>query len=134
MLGLLLVALMIGQQAISGGGNDTDVYYSGVDVMPEFPGGHAAMAAYITKNLRYPDVAREAGIEGKVFVRFVVTKTGDVADVEVSKGINSSCDAEAVRVVKAMPKWVPGKQNGQNVNVMFTLPIAFKLVDKNKDK
>ncbi|MBN9303331.1 energy transducer TonB, partial [Dysgonomonas mossii] len=78
-------------------------------------------------NLKYPVVAQESGIQGRVTVRFVVSKTGAIEDVNVIRGIDPSCDKEAVRVVKSMPKWIPGKQNGLNVPVYFTLPIVFRL-------
>lgn len=98
-----------------------------VEQMPSFPGGEAEMNKFISDNLKYPVVAQESGISGRVTIRFVVTKTGDISDVTVVRGIDPSCDKEALRVVKAMPKWIPGKQNGLNVPVYFTLPIVFKL-------
>ena len=130
--GVLLISLMTGQQVMSNNttSNDTNAdVFSYVDVMPEFPGGRAAMEAYVSKNLRYPDAALSQKVTGTVHVSFVVTKTGDISDIQVVQGIHSLCDAEAIRVVKAMPKWIPGKQNGQNVNVKFTLPIAFRLAE-----
>ena len=125
--GLLLFALMIGQQAIADDTDDTGYTY--VEEMPEFPGGYKAMTAYIAKNLRYPDAARADGIEGKVYVRFVVTKTGEISNVEVQRSVHPLLDAEAVRVVKTMPKWIPGKQNRRNVDVYFSVPVAFKLTE-----
>jgi len=98
-----------------------------VEQMPSFPGGEAEMQRFIGENLKYPVVAQESGIQGRVTIRFVVTKTGTISDVTVIRGIDPSCDKEAVRVVKAMPKWIPGKQNGLNVPVYFTLPIVFRL-------
>lgn len=98
-----------------------------VEQMPTFPGGEAEMHRFIGENLKYPVVAQEAGIQGRVTIRFVVTKTGAISDVTVIRGIDPACDKEAVRVVKAMPKWIPGKQNGLNVPVYFTLPIVFRL-------
>lgn len=98
-----------------------------VEQMPGFPGGEAEMNKFISENLKYPIVAQESGIQGRVTIRFVVTKTGEISDVTVVRGIDPSCDKEAMRVVKAMPKWIPGKQNGLNVPVYFTLPIVFKL-------
>ncbi|NDV95506.1 energy transducer TonB [Dysgonomonas sp. 521] len=98
-----------------------------VEQMPTFPGGEAEMQRYIASNLKYPVVAQESGIQGRVTVRFVVSKTGAIEDVNVIRGIDPSCDKEAVRVVKSMPKWIPGKQNGLNVPVYFTLPIVFRL-------
>ncbi|GAB6120756.1 MAG: energy transducer TonB [Dysgonomonas sp.] len=98
-----------------------------VEQMPSFPGGETEMHRFINDNLKYPVVAQESGIQGRVTIRFVVTKTGAISDVTVIRGIDPSCDKEAVRVVKAMPKWIPGKQNGLNVPVYFTLPIVFRL-------
>ncbi len=98
-----------------------------VEQMPSFPGGEAEMQRFIADNLKYPVVAQESGIQGRVTIRFVVTKNGTISDVQVIRGIDPSCDREAVRVVKMMPKWIPGKQNGLNVPVYFTLPIVFRL-------
>jgi protein TonB len=98
-----------------------------VEQMPTFPGGEIEMQKFISQSLKYPVVAQESGIQGRVIVRFVVAKTGAIEDVTVIRGIDSSCDKEAIRVVKSMPKWIPGKQNGLNVPVYFTLPIVFRL-------
>lgn len=98
-----------------------------VEQMPEFSGGQPALLAYLQKNIRYPDDAREQGIQGKVFLSFVVDETGRVKDVKVKKGVYPSIDKEALRVVKAMPLWKPGIHNGKPVNVQFNLPISFKL-------
>jgi len=99
----------------------------GVEQMPQFPGGEEALMKFITDNLRYPPVAAEVGTEGRVTIRFVVSKTGEVINVEVIRGLDPSCDREAVRVVKMMPKWIPGRQNGRNVPVYYTLPIVYRL-------
>lgn len=98
-----------------------------VEQMPEFPGGDAARMAFLQKNLRYPDAARENNITGRVIVRFVVNEEGDISDVQIVRGIGGGCDEEAKRVVQKMPKWKPGKQNGRAVKVYFTLPIVFSL-------
>lgn len=98
-----------------------------VEQMPTFPGGEVEMQKFIRDNLRYPVVAQEAGIQGRVTLRFVVSKTGTIENVTVVRGIDPSCDKEAVRVVQSMPKWIPGKQNGLNVPVYFNLPIQFRL-------
>ncbi|MFA6058321.1 MAG: TonB family protein [Taibaiella sp.] len=97
------------------------------EIMPEFPGGMAALLAFVQKNLRYPNEAREDGIEGRVIVRFVVNTLGEIEGAKIMRGIGGGCDKEALRVVNAMPKWKPGKQNGHNVKVYYTLPITFKL-------
>lgn len=99
----------------------------GVEQMPSFPGGEAELMKFIGDNLRYPTSASELGIEGRVTIRFVVSKTGEVKDVEVIRGLDPACDKEAIRVVKMMPNWIPGRQNGRNVPVYFTLPILYRL-------
>lgn len=98
-----------------------------VEQMPEFPGGKEAMMKYLAQNIVYPATAVEDTVEGKVIVGFVVSTEGEITEVEVNKGVRSDLDAEAVRVVKAMPRWKSGKQNGKPVNVRFTLPIKFTL-------
>ena len=95
--------------------------------MPQFPGGEKEMYKYIYDNIKYPVVDQEMGVQGKVTVRFVVTKNGDISDIQLLKGISPTCDKEAIRVLKSMPKWVPGKNNGVAVPVYFTMPIVFKL-------
>lgn len=104
-----------------------DVPFQVVEQMPQFPGGQGAMMKFINKNIKYPTIAAENGIEGRVILRFVVMPSGEIGNVEVLRSLDQSCDREAIRVVKAMPKWIPGKQNGNAVSVYFTLPIAFKL-------
>lgn len=96
-------------------------------VSPEFPGGTEALYKYISENIKYPEQAKADGIEGRVFVRFVVMDNGDVVNVEVARGIGGGCDEEALRVVKAMPKWTPAVYEGKPVNVQYALPINFKL-------
>ncbi len=98
-----------------------------VEDMPMFLGGQNALMDYLTRNLRYPGDAVNNNIEGQVIVRFVVTKDGTISDVTIVKSVYPSLDAEAMRVVKSMPKWIPGRQNGENINVYFTMPITFSL-------
>lgn len=98
-----------------------------VEQMPTFPGGESEMNKFISSNLVYPVVAQETGVQGRVTIRFVVTKSGAISDVTVVRGIDPSCDKEAVRVVRSMPNWIAGKQNGVAVPVYFTLPIVFRL-------
>lgn len=98
-----------------------------VEQMPQFPGGDVELMKFINGGIKYPTIAAENGIEGRVVIRFVVGKDGNVSDVQVVRSLDPSCDKEAVRVVKTMPKWVPGKQNGRNVPVFYTLPVLFKL-------
>lgn len=98
-----------------------------VERMPEFPGGEAAMNQFINRSIRYPVIAQENGIQGRVVVQFVVNTDGKIVDVEVVRGVEESLDKEAVRVVKAMPPWNPGRQGGKNVRVKYTLPIRFRI-------
>ena len=98
-----------------------------VEQMPSFPGGDQKMYQYLGNNIKYPQVARETGIQGRVFVNFVVEPDGSVSNVKVLRGIGGGCDEEAMRVVKSMPKWTPGKQRGKAVRVSYTLPVVFKL-------
>ena len=101
--------------------------YTMVEQMPQFPGGDRELLSFIAKNLHYPTIAQENGIQGKVFVRFVVSATGDVKDVKVMRSLDPYCDKEAIRVIQSLPKWIPGRQNGRNVPVYYTVPITFKL-------
>jgi protein TonB len=101
--------------------------FTAVEQMPQFPGGEAELMKYIQKNLKYPPVAMENNIQGRVVVQFVVTKTGKIGEVKVVRGKDPDLDKEAVRVVKSLPDFIPGKMNGQSVNVWYTLPITFKL-------
>lgn len=101
--------------------------FQSVEQMPQFPGGDAELLRYVSSNLRYPTIAAENGVEGLVVVRFVVNKDGVVSDAEILRSLDPSCDKEAQRVVRSMPKWVPGKQNGRNVAVYYTLPVRFQL-------
>ncbi len=98
-----------------------------VEEMPEFPGGQAALMSFIAKSIKYPVVAQENGIQGRVTCSFVVNKDGSIVDAEVVRGIDPSLDKEALRVINTMPKWKPGKQRGKPVRVKFTVPINFRL-------
>jgi periplasmic protein TonB len=104
-----------------------DVIFTVVEDQPEFPGGETARQQFLSDNLRYPQMAREAGIQGTVFVTFVVEIDGSVTDVRIVRGIGGGCDEEAIRVVKMMPNWEPGRQRGQPVRVQFVMPIRFRL-------
>lgn len=101
--------------------------YSAVEVQPKFPGGDAALMMWLSKNINYPVRAQENGVEGRVIVNFVVEKDGSISGVKVAKGVDKDLDQEAVRVVKKMPKWQPGKNGGQAVRTQYTLPVRFKL-------
>lgn len=98
-----------------------------VESMPAFPGGEPALYKYLAENIKYPQMAKESGIQGRVFVTFVVERDGSVTDVRVLRGIGGGCDEEAIRVVKNMPKWTPGKQRGKSVRVQYNLPVKFTL-------
>lgn len=96
-----------------------------VEDMPKFPGGNVQQ--WIAKNIKYPMIAQENNIQGKVYVQFVIEKDGSVSDVKVMRAVDPSLDKEALRVIQAMPKWIPGKQRGKPVRVSYTVPISFKL-------
>ena len=98
-----------------------------VEEMPQFPGGPSALFEYLSKNIKYPVVAEENGVQGRVIVTFVVERDGSITDVKVVKSVDPSLDKEAQRVVKSMPHWIPGKQNGSAVRVKYTVPVTFRL-------
>ncbi len=110
------------------GRGEPTIYNVGtIQVNPQFPGGEAEMYAFIKKNLNYPTVDQEMGNQGRVTIRFVVNKTGEISNVQLVKGVSPGCDKEAMRVIKSMPKWIPGRQNGEPVNVYFIIPVVFRL-------
>ena len=98
--------------------------------MPQFPGGPNELMKYLGENIKYPQSAIDNKIEGRVFVSFVVEKDGSVTNAEVMRGIDKDCDAEALRVVSSMPKWKPASNKGEDVRVKFTVPVIFKLNNK----
>lgn len=98
-----------------------------VEEMPQFPGGEAKLMEYVAKNIKYPQIARETGIQGRVFVGFVVEPDGSISNVKLLRGIGGGCDEEAMRVIKSLPKWKPGKQRGKAVRVSYQIPVFFKL-------
>lgn len=106
---------------------EVDEIFTIVEDKPTFPGGDGAMYKYLGKSIDYPSQARRMGIEGRVFVQFIVDKDGSIKEVQAIKGIGAGCDEEAVRVIKAMPSWKPGKQRGRPVKVRMVLPVFFKL-------
>ena len=112
-------------------GDEEDVYFV-PQIFPEFPGGVSALTKFVAKNLDYPEEAKSQKIEGKVWIRFVVNKTGDVENVEVLRGVDPLLDSEAVRLVQSMPKWEPAKQRGKPVDCPFTIPIMFSLEKAKK--
>lgn len=103
-----------------------DKVYDIVEQQPEFPGGPSAMAKWLGDNIKYPAEAAKNGIEGRVIVRFVIGSDGTVGNVEIVRGVDPQLDAEAVRVINAMPKWTPGKQDGKPVAVKYTIPVTFR--------
>ncbi len=107
---------------------EEEVIFMVVETMPEFPGGQQALFKYLSENVKYPVIAQENGIQGRVICQFVVNKDGAIVDVEVVRsGGDPSLDKEAVRVIKSMPKWNPGKQRGKAVRVKYTVPVNFRL-------
>lgn len=104
--------------------------YIVVDQMPEFPSGDKGLYQFIADNIKYPAEAKEEGIKGRVFVNFIVEPDGSVSDIRVLRGIGGGCDEEAVRVVKSMPRFKPGMQDGETVRVSYTIPVFFRLEDK----
>ena len=106
---------------------DDDEFFMVVENMPIFPGGDLGLMKYIQKHVKYPAIAKEYNITGKVYVSFIVDKSGSVTNVKIVRGVDKNLDAEALRVVKSLPKYKPGKQRGLPVRVMFTIPINFTL-------
>ena len=109
---------------------EVEEIFMAAEQMPQFPGGPAALQEFLAKNLRYPPIAAENGISGTVVVRFAVWKDGSIRNIEVLSPVDRSLDEEAVRVIKSMPNWIPGKQNGNNVSVYFTAPVRFQLAEQ----
>lgn len=106
--------------------DDATIFYA-AEEMPEFPGGYQALLNFLSQNIRYPSIAAESGITGKVTVNFVVNKDGSISDATILRGVDQALDKEALRVINSLPKWKPGKQAGKPVRVSFSVPINFKL-------
>ena len=129
----ILIALMVTFGFLTANGQKTVVsqknekVYDMVEQMPEFPGGMPALIEFLKSNIKYPKDAEKQKVEGKVLVLFIVETDGSVTDIKVAKKVFPSLDAEALRVVQAMPKWTPGKIKGRPVKVKYTLPIMFRL-------
>jgi len=109
--------------------DDNNKIFTSVEQVPEFPGGLDKFNAYLSKSIRYPAVARENGTQGRVIISFVCEKDGSLTDIKVARGIGDGCDEEAVRVIRASPKWKPGIQNGRPVRVAYSVPISFTLAE-----
>ena len=107
--------------------NTNFVFHGWVEVMPSFPGGEMEMMKYLSKNLKYPERAKDAEAQGTVLISFIVDKEGNISNASVKKGIGFGCEEEAIRVIQNMPVWSPGKMNGKNVNVEYVLPVRFTL-------
>jgi len=107
--------------------SDEVFQFAVIDDKPEFPGGMAKLMEYLGKNIKFPKIAEDHGVQGRVFIQFVINKVGKVTNVEVVRGVDPYLDKEALRVVKAMPSWKPGKQRGKAVKVSYIVPINFKL-------
>lgn len=104
-----------------------DKAYEMVEVSPEYPGGPAEMSKFISKNIRYPMLELENGIQGRVYVGFIVMPNGEIDEVKIRRSVSTALDNEAIRIVKSMPRWKPGMQNGQPIKVKYVLPITFKI-------
>lgn len=98
------------------------------DEMPGFIGGDKALYEYLSNNIKYPKIEIKRGVEGRVYVEFVVGKNGEISDIKILRGVSEAIDAEAIRVIKSMPNWLPGKQKGRAVKVRYKMPISFKLI------
>lgn len=133
MKAMVLIVLMAALGFLTGNAQKTVVsqknekVYDMVEQMPEYPGGMPALIEFLKSNIKYPKDAETQKVEGKVLVLFVVETDGNISDVKVARKVFPSLDAEAVRVVQAMPKWAPGKIKGRSVKVRYTLPIMFRL-------
>jgi len=125
--GVTIKEVQPGEKIETNGQFDTLGIYTVVEEMPEFQGGTQALYSYLGSNIKYPETAKKEGISGRVFVQFVVEKDGSINNVKILRGIGGGCDEEATRVVKAMPNWKPGKQDGKQVRVKYNLPIKFAL-------
>lgn len=124
---LMMLVLLFSFMTSTAQTKKNDMVFDVVEVMPQFPGGQIAMLQYLMKNIKYPEQAMKEGIQGRVAVRFIVEKDGSISDVKPILSVHPLLNKEAVRVVKSMPKWTPGKQNGKPVRVRFNLPVMFKL-------
>ena len=124
---LMMLVLLFSFMTSTAQTKKNDMEYCIVEMMPQYPGGLAAMLKYIRENIKYPEQAMKKGIQGRVTVSFIVEKDGSISDVKPVLSVHPLLNKEAVRVVKSMPKWSPGKHNGKPVRVRFNLPVMFKL-------
>lgn len=124
---LMMLVLLFSFTTSTAQTKKNNMVFDVVEVMPQFPGGQTAMLQYMMKNIKYPKQAMKEGIQGRVTVSFIVEKDGRVSNVRLLRSVQPLLDKEAIRVVKSMPKWSPGKQKGKPVRVRFNLPVMFKL-------
>ena len=124
---IMMLTMLFGFSITEAQAQGKDKVYDIVEVMPQYPGGMPELMQYLAKNIKYPVQAQKKGIEGRVTVRFIVEKDGSISNVTVVRHIHPLLDKEAVRVIKAMPKWSPGMLNGKPVRVKFNIPVAFRL-------
>jgi len=124
---LMMLVLLFSFMTSTAQTKKNDMVFDVVEVMPQYPGGPIAMLKYLMENIKYPEQAMKEGIQGRVTVRFIVEKDGSISDVKPVLSVHPLLNKEAVRVVKSMPKWSPGKHNGKPVRVRFNLPVMFKL-------
>lgn len=123
----ITITCMFANTAFSQGvSHDENMVYTKVDKMPEFPGGQVALVKYLSKNIKYPSKYKKEKVNGRVFVSFVIDKTGKVTQTKIVKSLNEECDKEALRVISLMPNWLPGEKDGNKVNVQFGLPVNFE--------
>ena len=124
---LMMLVLLFSFMTSTAQTKKNNMVFDVVEVMPQFPGGQIAMLKYFMENIKYPEQAMKKGIQGRVAVSFIVEKDGSISDVKPILSVHPLLNKEAVRVVKSMPKWSPGKQNGKPVRVRFNVPVMFKL-------
>ncbi len=129
LIGMVFPSLFYAQDKQNGNvvqGKDAEYAFEQLEVKPEYPNGNEGLGKYLSENIKYPKKALKNGVSGKVFVQFVIDKTGKVTNVVAVRGVEKSLDKEAVRVIRSMPKWKPGMKDGQPVKVKYTIPINFK--------
>ncbi|HNW70301.1 MAG TPA: energy transducer TonB [Bacteroidales bacterium] len=132
-IGFALIMLLFGLTRPVCFAQEEKPIFTVVEKMPCYPGGDSARIKFLAENIVYPQAAKEKGIQGVVYISFVIDEKGQVEDVRVLRGIGGGCDEEAMRIVKLMPNWIPGKSDGKNVRVQFNMPIRFTLTSENKD-
>ncbi|PXV64077.1 TonB family protein [Dysgonomonas alginatilytica] len=126
---LLLVSIVLYSQdkKLTGTDSINTIFSCPIENMPQFPGGNTALMKFVKDNLTWPAIHNESSIEGRVVVKFVVRETGELSDIEVVRSLEKYLDEEAIRIVKLMPKWIPGERNGKKIPCPYTLPVLFKM-------